>query len=74
MAKTLTPDCPCCKAFAEQPRVSGRVTVFTMHGVTHAVPQMWLAGRLFNLGSSMPQAFESWAWHCSIELTKGAAV
>lgn len=72
MTGKLIPDCPVCKDFAAQPRATGRATVFTHQGVCHAVPSIWLAGRTMTLGEDFRAALNAWAWHCSVELTRGA--
>lgn len=66
------PDCPCCKSFADGRDSSNwhKVTVFTLRGVTHAVPSMWLAGRLLGDKEEMVAAVEAWAWHCGVEIER----
>jgi hypothetical protein len=70
----LVPNCPNCKAWAENGSI--RPTAFRMtDGVTHVAPDIWLAGRgvrveredgLCPVEAGM-QAMIDWAWHCGIE-------
>jgi hypothetical protein len=57
--------CHCYETYSSLP--AGRVTVFTIDGLRHAVPSYWIIGRL-QAGRSdagpIP-VYHEWAWACT---------
>lgn len=63
--------CPQCACWHDQPRDPRRpMTTFTLRGVQHTAPDMWLAGRAYALGmrhdqATFERALEQWAVGCT---------
>jgi hypothetical protein len=65
MAKTT---CACCRGWKNDKR--GRVTSFVLEGVTHYLPEFWLACRAERFGGdkdALFQAMYGWAEQCALE-------
>jgi hypothetical protein len=57
--------CTCCQANKAETR--GRVTNFTVDGITHYLPEMWIIGRLRTNGNDRQGALLDWAYQCELE-------
>lgn len=69
MAKKQTSQaCPTCAGFADDKRC--RPTSFTLNGIKHVAPDMWLAARSTSHGGGVDAVFaamQDWANHCELE-------
>ena len=67
MKKRATNVCPQCAGFRGDPR--GRMTSFTVGGVWHTAPDMWLASRSTRRGgdlAALREAMADWADQCEL--------
>jgi len=62
-----TAHCPYCEGWkTETTAKDGHMTSFTVAGVWHTAPDMWLAGRSRTAGS-VEQAMRDWAFGCECQ-------